>query len=529
MRSSATSRNRQGSAGRKKGPEKPFVKTPVYAVRIEQVKTVFAEVQKWKFPADSVLSAWFRMNKSLGSRDRAEVAEAVYDILRNLRRYRQFSESGVGSSLQRLAILGLSSTLGHDAIRAVITEDENAWLEHLQTIDQNALSPAVRGSLPDWLYEYFSKLDNAESLIAALNEKAPLDLRVNSFKTDRETVLAAFKDSPAEPFEPQPTPYSPWGIRLKGKPAINRWPLFENGSLEVQDEGSQILGMLVSPRRGEMVIDFCAGAGGKTLLLGALMRSTGRLYAFDVSAGRLAKAKPRVARSGLSNVTPVVITSENDARVKRLAGKAHRVLVDAPCTGMGTLRRNPDLKWRQSPKDVAELTAMQASILVSASRCVAPGGRLVYSTCSVLPEENEQQIEQFLQNHPDFTLLHVNEVLGDRCPNLVMENEYLHLRPDVHGTDGFFAAVLERRKKDEVAVKKEAAEKVSVAKASSEDVAAVSNETAETEEAVASSEIAETATEATAPEATAPEATVTEATETISANKDKSVKDKLSS
>lgn len=458
MRSSATSRSRQDSAGRRKGPEKPVVKAPVYAVRIEQVKTVFAEVQKWKFPADAVLSAWFRMNKSLGSRDRAEVAEAVFDILRNLRRYRQFAESGVGSSLQRLAILGLSSTLGHDAIRAVLTDEENAWLEHLRTIDLNALSPAVRGSLPDWLYEHFSMLDNAESLMSAMNEKAPLDLRVNTFKTDRDTVLAAFKDSPAESFNPQPTPYSPWGIRLNGKPAINRWPLFENGSLEVQDEGSQILGMLVSPRRGDMVIDFCAGAGGKTLLLGALMRSTGRLYAFDVSAARLAKAKPRIARSGLSNVTPVVIANENDARVKRLAGKAHRVLVDAPCTGMGTLRRNPDLKWRQTPRDVAELTALQASILASASRCVAPGGRLVYSTCSVLPEENEQQIERFLQNHPDFTLLHVNQVLGDRCPDLVMENEYLRLRPDVHGTDGFFAAVLERRKKEEMAVKKEAAE-----------------------------------------------------------------------
>ncbi|NLY65365.1 MAG: RsmB/NOP family class I SAM-dependent RNA methyltransferase [Alcaligenaceae bacterium] len=448
MRSSAPSRGRQGRSGNKP-TGKPEPKKPIYAVRIEQVKSVLAEVQKWKYPADSVLSTWFRQNKSLGSRDRAEVAEAVFDILRNLRRYRQYAESGVGSFLQRLAILGLAATLGQDAIRDVITEEENAWLAHLQTIDLSALAPAVRGSVPDWLYEHLSKLDNAESLIAALNEKAPLDLRVNTFKTDRETVLASFKDSPAEQFEPAATPYSPWGIRLKGKPAVNRWPLFENGSLEVQDEGSQILGMLVSPRRGDMVIDFCAGAGGKTLLLGALMRSTGRLYAFDVSAARLAKAKPRIARSGLSNVTPVAIANENDVRVKRLAKKAHRVLVDAPCTGMGTLRRNPDLKWRQSPQDIQELTALQASILASASRCVAPGGRLVYSTCSVLPEENELQVQQFLQAHPDFTLLNVNQVLGDRCPDLRMDTDYLQLRPDVHGTDGFFAAVMERQKKEE--------------------------------------------------------------------------------
>src|SRR5699024_7387489 len=149
-----------------------------------------------------------------------------------------------------------------------------------------------------------------------------------------------------------------------------------------------------------MVIDFCAGAGGKTLLLGAMMRSSGRIYAFDVSDARLARAKPRLARSGLSNVTPVVIANENDPRVKRLAGKADRVLVDAPCSGLGTLRRNPDMKWRQSPEGIAEFVDLQQRILQSAARCVAPGGRLVYSTCSILPEENEAQIEAFLAKNP---------------------------------------------------------------------------------------------------------------------------------
>ena len=258
-------------------------------------------------------------------------------------------------------------------------------------------------------------------------------------------MLADLTKGNAVRHAPVATPYSPWGIRLKGRPAMNKWHQFEHGLIEVQDEGSQLLALLVGPKRGEMVIDFCAGAGGKTLLLGALMRSTGRLYAFDVSAARLAKAKPRFARSGLSNVVPVAIEHENDTRVRRLAGKAHRVLVDAPCSGMGTLRRNPDLKWRQSAQSLSELVELQARILASASRCVAPGGRLVYATCSILNEENEQQVERFLAAHPEFELIDAAPLLAARTP-LQIEGPYLKLRPDVHGTDGFFAAVFERRK-----------------------------------------------------------------------------------
>jgi 16S rRNA (cytosine967-C5)-methyltransferase len=179
------------------------------------------------------------------------------------------------------------------------------------------------------------------------------------------------------------------GLRIWKKPALQNLPLFKEGAIEVQDEGSQVLAQLLGARRGEMVVDFCAGAGGKTLAIGAIMRSTGRLYAFDVSEKRLTKLKPRLARSGLSNVHPVVIAHERDAKVKRLAGKIDRVLVDAPCSGMGTLRRNPDVKWRQQPEGIAELTEKQASILDGAARLVKFGGRLVYATCSLLDEENE--------------------------------------------------------------------------------------------------------------------------------------------
>ena len=219
--------------------------------------------------------------------------------------------------------------------------------------------------------------------------------------------------------------------------------------MEVQDEGSQLLALLLDAKRGEMVVDFCAGAGGKTLALGAAMRNTGRLYAFDVSGHRLDALKPRMARSGLSNVYPAQIAHENDDRVKRLGGKIQRVLVDAPCTGLGTLRRNPDLKWRQSPKDVAELQVRQQAILASASRLLAPGGRLVYATCSLLRAENEAVAEAFEADHGrEFERVPAAQALAEAKIEGAAgldEGGFLRLWPHRHGTDGFFAAVWRRR------------------------------------------------------------------------------------
>jgi len=423
----------------------PKPRQPVMTVRLDQIRQVLDEVLTWRFAADSVVSHWFRAHPKLGIRDRAEVAEVVYDVLRHLRRYRQLGESGVGNAVRRLAIQGAIATMGADKVRPVLDVGELAWLDRIAQIDEQSLALPVRTSLPDWLFERIKDLPDLEALAAALNTAAPLDIRVNPTKADRDEMLADLTKGNAVRHAPVATPFSPWGIRLKGRPAMNKWHQFEHGLIEVQDEGSQLLALLVGPKRGEMVIDFCAGAGGKTLLLGALMRSTGRLYAFDVSATRLAKAKPRFARSGLSNIVPVAIEHENDTRVRRLAGKAQRVLVDAPCSGVGTLRRNPDLKWRQSVQSLEELTALQTRILASAARCVAPGGRLVYATCSILEQENQAQAQLFLQNHPDFELVDAAPILAARTP-LQIDGPYLSLRPDVHGTDGFFAAVFDRKK-----------------------------------------------------------------------------------
>lgn len=430
---------------KQRAPERAYV--PAIA-RIEQVRSVLGDILQWQYPADHVLSRWMRQHSKLGVRDRAEVTEAVFNVLRHLRRYRSLSESGSGPAARRLAILGLDAVLPEGALTPGLEAEEQEWLEHIHRVNLQALPRPVRESLPDWLDERLAALPDSDSLIAALNQPAPLDIRVNPLKTTREAVLADFANGPAARYQPQPTPYSPWGIRFEGRPAVTRWPAYEKGEIEVQDEGSQILVSLMAPRRGEMIIDFCAGAGGKTLLLGALMRSTGRLYAFDVSQARLNRAKPRFARSGLSNIVPVVIQASSDQRVKRLRGKAQRVLVDAPCTGLGTLRRNPDLKWRQHPESVQEMLQLQQSILHEASTCVAPGGRLVYATCSLLPEENEGQVQAFLQTHPDFELQDAAAIAAERCPGLQVEGPYLQLRPDRHGTDGFFAAVMERRKSD---------------------------------------------------------------------------------
>jgi 16S rRNA (cytosine967-C5)-methyltransferase len=393
-------------------------------------------VLDFKRPADAELSAFFREHKKLGQRDRAFVAEAVFGVLR---RYRYLSVVVPAANPRTLIIAWLIKVRGMSgAMLELFAKTE--LVSHIRGARTNELPLGVAAELPDWVVEKLRESMSDTAILAlgrALQQPAPLDVRVNLIKSSREAVLARLQ---AEGHEVEATPYSPWGIRFKDHPAINRHPLFLDGSLEVQDEGSQLLALLLGARRGEMVCDFCAGAGGKTLAIGAMMASTGRLYAFDVAEKRLAKLKPRLARSGLSNVMPQLLASETDTRVKRLAGKLDRVLVDAPCSGLGTLRRNPDLKFRQSPESVAQLKYKQASILRAAAKLLKPGGRLVYATCSLLPEENEAIVEALLADG-GFTPLPVNELLAQlKIP--LDTGSMLKLSPASHGTDGFFAAVL---------------------------------------------------------------------------------------
>ena len=410
---------------------------------VAKTEEVLRDILRFTAPADVTLSRFFKDNPRFGGRERGVIAEAVYAVLRNKSFFTDFASGGNTPSMRRLALLGLAETAGIDAIGG-LTEDETHFLTRIKEVDRSLLPGPIRANLPQWLFDKLvNQFGEAEALelAAVLNTPAPLDLRVNSIKAGRDEVIAKLAEAP---IAAEPMPYAPLGLRVLKKPALQNLPLFKEGAIEVQDEGSQVLSQIVGARRGEMVVDFCAGAGGKTLALGAMMRNTGRLYAFDVSEKRLSKLKPRMARSGLSNIQSVLIAHERDVKVKRLAGKVDRVLVDAPCSGLGTLRRNPDVKWRQKPDAVAEMQEKQASILDGASRLVKGGGRLVYATCSLLNEENDFIVEQFLESHPDFELVPMNKVLAEQKIDLEMD-KYLKLLPHKHQTDGFFAAVLERK------------------------------------------------------------------------------------
>lgn len=407
---------------------------------ITAIAAAIEDVRRFATPADNGLSAFFRAHRELGARDRALVADAVFAYLRRMRSIEALAET---REPRKLALAVLVRELGRSLrdLAPVLSASDDIWIRAFKSRLSSVLPPAVAHDVPDWLWDRLGAAYGEEArarLAHAWLAPAPMDLRVNPLRISRADALAGLV---AEGIEAQATPYSPLGLRVQGRPSLDAW--IRDGRLEVQDEGSQLVGFLVAPKRNDMVVDFCAGAGGKTLLLGALMRSQGRLYAFDVSEARLAKLAPRLARSGLSNVHPQVLESERDQKVKRLANKIDRVLVDAPCTGFGTLRRNPDLKWRQPESAIAELAERQFSILSAASTLVKPGGRIVYATCSVMPEENERVVERFLAANGTFALGDASAELA-RAGIALDTGPMLKLVPHVHHCDGFFAATLTR-------------------------------------------------------------------------------------
>ena len=403
---------------------------------LAHAEAALAELLAFSRPADQALSAYFRSHRELGQQDRAFIAETVFAVLRRKRSL----EAAAGSAAPHaLAVAALIKVFGLSG-RALADHDA-ALSARIKSAQTGEFPAAVQADLPDWLWRRLSteySPDEATAIARGLLNPAPLDVRVNLAKISREDVLARLE------LEGTPTPFSPAGIRLKGKPQINRHALFLDGLLEVQDEGSQLLAYLLAPRRGEMVADFCAGAGGKTLAISMLMHGTGRVYAMDISEKRLRELAPRAARAGISNVHPIVLAGEGDVRAKRLTGKLDRVLVDAPCSGFGTLRRNPDLKWRHGEGAIAELAAKQSRILKAAAKLLKPGGRLVYATCSILSEENEAVADRFASEHPEFSALSCTDLLAAQRV-AVDTGERLRLWPHRHGTDGFFAAAFEKR------------------------------------------------------------------------------------
>jgi 16S rRNA (cytosine967-C5)-methyltransferase len=416
--------------------------------RLAQLEHLIQLALDLKFPADAVISRFFRDHPQLGSKDRAFLAEGAWTAIRNRTWYTHLSTGGAGSMHRRAAVLAALDTVSLGPIQKELSEKELAWLDHVATLRDSEVSPQVRYSLPPWLFDRWCQdlgLDEAIACAQAMNTPAPLDLRVNTILAKPADAVAELA---AEGITAEPLGIVPEALRIDGKPSLQRTKAFTLGHVEVQDLGSQLLAKLVAPKRGQFIVDLCAGAGGKTLALGAALKNTGRLYALDVAAGRLAKFKPRMARSGLSNVWPSAISSLTDDRVRRLYGKADAVLVDAPCSGLGTLRRNPDLKWRQNPKAIPELAAKQLEILLAAARLLKPGGRLVYATCSTLAEENEQVVASFLDQQPGFARESAQAALAAQRIELPQAwDAYtpaldLRLWPHRTGTDGFYAAVL---------------------------------------------------------------------------------------
>ena len=408
-------------------------------------------------PADAVANDYFRGRRFIGGGDRRDVSDRVWRILRSYRRLTWWLADKPTPRLLVAASLllegaGLADVTavytGSQFAPAALAPSEQAALRRLQgrTLEHASMPDAVRLEMPDWLLPHLAARFDATEL-GALLQPAPLDLRVNLLKATRDAARAALT---AEGLEATPTPFSAWGLRIEGRKQVTSGPAFRAGLVEIQDEGSQLVANLTSARPGMRVADWCAGAGGKTLALAMTMQNRGQLLACDVSATRLDGAVRRLRRAGVHNVERHLI-EPGDKWAKRRGGSFDRVLVDAPCTGTGTWRRNPDARLRLRESDLDELLPKQAAIMDQAATLVRIGGRLVYATCSLLSEENEDQVTAFLARHPGFALVPLVRAWPGAPPGIAPvtpghdAGEYLSLTPARHGTDGFFAAVLERR------------------------------------------------------------------------------------
>ncbi|MCL2469994.1 MAG: methyltransferase domain-containing protein [Alphaproteobacteria bacterium] len=419
-------------------------------------------VEQTPRPADALVSSFFRARRYMGAKDRAFIAQLVYDLLRHHARLNWWLEKLGFESKPRhrmivyLKLVDKKSAQEIDQIfsgelysPALLDEAEKKLLAALKghTLLHPAMTLQTYGECPAWAYEplsaHFGK--TLEEELAALLRAAPLDLRVNPLKITREDALAQLKEAG---LDAGITPYAPFGLRVNNRPSLGQIALLKNGALEIQDEGSQLVALLLDAKAGERIVDFCAGAGGKTLAMAAMMENKGRIMACDVLASRLKRSAERFRRAGFHNIQIHALSSERDPWVRRHKGAFDRVLVDAPCSGTGTWRRNPDARWKNLGPGLEALVPLQTSILQSAARLVRPEGRLVYATCSLLPQENEEQITRFLDNNPDFSLIPARSASAE-LTSLPASGPYLALSPARHNTDGFFAAIMQRQSSPE--------------------------------------------------------------------------------
>jgi len=427
------------------------------AARLQATLDLLSELAGAERTADAVIAAWFRARRQIDDHSRGAILEMLHALLSHHARLGWWLARHGRNDTPRnrlVAWLALAEGTTPDQMKRLfsgakyapdaLTEAERTLVVKLHggKIDHPAMPEEVRLECPDWAAEGFRRRfgEEFEAEMAAMLTPPPLDLRVNTLKATPEAILRQLQGLglPAEASK-----VAPHGIRVRERLSLARLPGLKTGEIEIQDEGSQLVALLMEARPGDRVVDFCAGAGGKTLAIAAQMLNKGRIIACDVSEGRLKRCAERAKRAGLQNAETRVLTSETDRWVKRHKGSFDRVLVDAPCSGTGTWRRNPDARWRTpEEKGIEALLALQGRILASAARLVKPGGRLVYATCSMMADENEDQVAAFLAAHPAFSVVPLAKV----APQLTgsAHPDFLSLTPARNDTDGFFAAVLQR-------------------------------------------------------------------------------------
>lgn len=429
------------------------------AARIQSGIELLDWMQKAPIPMDNVIRDFMAKRRYIGSKDRTDIVERLYAMVRHHARLGWHIHNAGAPDTPRTRTLAF--LMLHDGLSAAqaaqffdggkhhaegLGADEEQFLSALTgtVMDDPAMPVAVRVECPDWAVEKLHDVygDRFESELRAMMMPASLDLRVNTIKTTRDEVRASLAE---QGVETQAGLYSPVALRAPAKSFMGKTKAYEKGMVDIQDEGSQLIALLTGAKPGMRVLDYCAGGGGKTLAIAAMMNNKGNIVAMDNDTRRLDKGKPRYRKAGIHNV-----------ELRSLAGEQHRkwlrrqketmdiVLVDAPCSSSGTWRRNPDLRWRQYGPSLDQIVALQAEILDKVADKVKSGGRLVYATCSLFPEENEQQVEKFLKNHPDYAVMPLEQAwdFGGKPP---CEGPYLRLSPAAHGTDGFFTAVLVKK------------------------------------------------------------------------------------
>ncbi len=428
------------------------------SARVQTAIELLEKTGASRIPMDSTIGDYMRHRKYIGSKDRASIVERVYALERARARLGWWlSHTGVADTARNrmIAWLVLAEGEGVNAIDKLcdgskyapkpLRDDEKELIEKLsgKKLDAEAVPETARVECPpEWesrLRGFFG--EGFKSEMAAMLGTAPLDLRVNTRLVGRADAKAALA---TDGIETDLTSISPWGLRCRGKAYLSESKVFREGMIEIQDEGSQLIAYVTGVQPGMQVLDYCAGAGGKTLALAAAMKNKGRIVAMDIAEGRLEKARPRFRRAGVADIIEVRALSDEKNRkwLRRQKESFDVVLVDVPCSGTGTWRRNPDMRWRNYGPGLDELLDIQADILERVTKAVKVGGKLVYATCSLLPDENEHQVEKFLANHPEFALLPLDQVWeGDKAPS----TPYMRLTPHRHNTDGFFAAVLVRK------------------------------------------------------------------------------------